>query len=61
MTPEIPDGTWGFKGKTFALADIVAYVMGDANRGISYAAATLATRRRANAEIITNASAEYAV
>lgn len=34
---EIPDGTWGGGGRIVTLADIVGFVMGDAEKGREYA------------------------
>ena len=46
FTNEIPDGTWGGAGRINRLADIVGYVVGDAEKGRAYAERRLAQRRR---------------
>jgi phenylpyruvate tautomerase PptA (4-oxalocrotonate tautomerase family) len=45
FTNEIPDGTWGAAGRINTLADIVGYVLDDAEKGRAYAEHTLAARR----------------
>jgi phenylpyruvate tautomerase PptA (4-oxalocrotonate tautomerase family) len=45
FTNEIPDGTWGGAGRINRLADIVGYVVGDADKGRAYAQRRLAERR----------------
>jgi phenylpyruvate tautomerase PptA (4-oxalocrotonate tautomerase family) len=45
FTNEIPDGTWGGAGRINRLADIVGYVVGDADKGRAYAERRLAERR----------------
>jgi phenylpyruvate tautomerase PptA (4-oxalocrotonate tautomerase family) len=42
---EIPDGTWGGAGRINTLADIVGYVVGDAEKGRAYAERRLSKRR----------------
>lgn len=42
---EIPDGTWGAGGRIHTLADIVGFVLGDAEKGRHYAEKRLAARR----------------
>jgi phenylpyruvate tautomerase PptA (4-oxalocrotonate tautomerase family) len=42
---EVPDGTWGGGGRINTLADIVGHVLGDAEKGRSYAERRLAERR----------------
>jgi phenylpyruvate tautomerase PptA (4-oxalocrotonate tautomerase family) len=42
---EIPDGTWGAGGRVVTLADIVGFVLGDADKGRLYAERRLAERR----------------
>lgn len=42
---EIPDGAWGGGGRIVRLADIAGLVMGDAEKGRSYAERRLAERR----------------
>jgi phenylpyruvate tautomerase PptA (4-oxalocrotonate tautomerase family) len=44
---EIADGTWGGGGRIVTLADIVGFVMGDAEKGREYAERRLAERRDA--------------
>jgi len=44
FTNEIPDGTWGGAGRINTLADIVGYVVGDADKGRAYAERRLANR-----------------
>jgi hypothetical protein len=44
FTNEIPDGTWGGAGRINTLADIVGYVVGDAEAGRVYAERRLAQR-----------------
>jgi phenylpyruvate tautomerase PptA (4-oxalocrotonate tautomerase family) len=44
FTNEIPDGTWGGAGRINTLADIVGYVVGDAEVGRTYAERRLAQR-----------------
>jgi phenylpyruvate tautomerase PptA (4-oxalocrotonate tautomerase family) len=41
---EIRDGTWGAGGRIFTLADIVGFVLGDAEKGREYAQRRLADR-----------------
>jgi phenylpyruvate tautomerase PptA (4-oxalocrotonate tautomerase family) len=48
FTNEIPDGTWGGAGRINTLADIVGYVVGDADKGRAYAERTLSERRAAS-------------
>jgi phenylpyruvate tautomerase PptA (4-oxalocrotonate tautomerase family) len=45
FTNEIPDGTWGGAGRINTLADIVGYVVGDADKGRAYAERVLGERR----------------
>ena len=47
FTNEIPDGTWGGAGRINTLAEIVGYVMGDAEKGRAYAERILAGRKAA--------------
>lgn len=42
---DVPEGTWGSRGKIQRLADIVAYLGGDAAAAPALAAARLAARR----------------
>jgi phenylpyruvate tautomerase PptA (4-oxalocrotonate tautomerase family) len=42
---EVPDGTWGAMGRINTLADIVGYVLDDAENGRKYAQRRLAERR----------------
>jgi len=44
FTNEIPDGTWGGAGRINTLADIVGYVIGDAEAGRAHAERRLAQR-----------------
>ena len=44
ITSEVPEGTWGAGGRIMTLADIVAYVTGDAERGREHARARFAAR-----------------
>lgn len=44
FTNEIPEGTWGGAGRINTLADIVGYVVGDAEQGRAYAERRLAQR-----------------
>jgi phenylpyruvate tautomerase PptA (4-oxalocrotonate tautomerase family) len=44
---EIPDGTWGGGGRIVTLADIIGFVVGDAEKGREYAERRLAQRRAA--------------
>jgi hypothetical protein len=39
---EIPDGTWGAGGQIFRLADIIGFVVGDAEKGREIAERRLA-------------------
>jgi phenylpyruvate tautomerase PptA (4-oxalocrotonate tautomerase family) len=41
---EIPDGTWGAGGRIFTLADIVGFVIGDAEKAREYAKRRLSDR-----------------
>jgi phenylpyruvate tautomerase PptA (4-oxalocrotonate tautomerase family) len=41
---EVPDGTWGGRGQIHRLADIAAFVLGDAEKGRAYAESRLAQR-----------------
>jgi phenylpyruvate tautomerase PptA (4-oxalocrotonate tautomerase family) len=41
---EVPDGTWGAGGRINTLADIVEYVIGDAEKARSYAQRRLSAR-----------------
>ncbi len=41
---EIPDGTWGARGRIHRLADIAGFVLGDAEQGRTYAESRLAQR-----------------
>jgi len=41
---EIPDGTWGGGGRIVTLADIVGFVLGDAEKGCEHAEKRLAAR-----------------
>jgi hypothetical protein len=45
FTNEIPDGTWGGAGRINRLADIVGYVVGDADKGRAYAERVLGARK----------------
>jgi phenylpyruvate tautomerase PptA (4-oxalocrotonate tautomerase family) len=47
FTNEIPDGTWGGAGRINRLADIVGYVVGDAEKGRAYAERVLGARKAA--------------
>jgi phenylpyruvate tautomerase PptA (4-oxalocrotonate tautomerase family) len=47
FTNEIPDGTWGGAGRINRLADIIGYVVGDADKGHAYAERVLAARTAA--------------
>ena len=47
FTNEIPDGTWGGAGRINRLADIVGYVVGDADKGRAYAERVLGARKAA--------------
>jgi phenylpyruvate tautomerase PptA (4-oxalocrotonate tautomerase family) len=47
FTNEIPDGTWGGAGRINRLADIVGYVVGDADKGRAYAERVLGARTAA--------------
>jgi len=47
FTNEIPDGTWGGAGRINRLADIVGYVVGDAEKGRAYAERVLGARNAA--------------
>jgi phenylpyruvate tautomerase PptA (4-oxalocrotonate tautomerase family) len=44
FTTEVPDGTWGGAGRINTLADIVGYVVGDAEAGRAYAERRLEQR-----------------
>jgi phenylpyruvate tautomerase PptA (4-oxalocrotonate tautomerase family) len=44
---EVPEGTWGAGGRIFRLADIIGFVVGDAERGPELAAQRLARRDEA--------------
>ena len=44
---DVPEGTWGSRGKIQRLADIMAYITGDAENGRALAEARLAASRRA--------------
>jgi phenylpyruvate tautomerase PptA (4-oxalocrotonate tautomerase family) len=46
---EIPEGTWGGGGRIVTLADIIGFVVGDAEKGRQYAERRLAERRAAEA------------
>lgn len=48
FTNEIPDGTWGGAGRINRLADIVGYVVGDAEKGRAYAERVLGARNAAS-------------
>lgn len=45
FTNEIPDGTWGGGGRIARLADIAGLVLGDREKGRTYAERRLASRR----------------
>lgn len=45
FTNEIPDGTWGGRGRIVTLADIAGFVTGDPEQGRAYAAKRLSERR----------------
>jgi phenylpyruvate tautomerase PptA (4-oxalocrotonate tautomerase family) len=47
---EIPQGTWGGGGRIVTLADIIGFVVGDAETGRQYAERRLAQRR--DAEVV---------
>jgi phenylpyruvate tautomerase PptA (4-oxalocrotonate tautomerase family) len=42
---EVPEGTWGYKGQIFGLADIAGTIMGDLEKGREYAKKRLANPR----------------
>jgi phenylpyruvate tautomerase PptA (4-oxalocrotonate tautomerase family) len=42
---EVPEGTWGAEGRINTLADIVEYVIGDADKARTYAQRRLSARR----------------
>jgi phenylpyruvate tautomerase PptA (4-oxalocrotonate tautomerase family) len=44
---EIPEGTWGAVGQIFRLADIIGFVVGDADKGRELAEQRLAERKGA--------------
>jgi hypothetical protein len=58
ITHEIPDGTWGGRGRIMRLPDIAAFVVGDRARPL--AAERLARRRRDAAVSLVAAASEVA-
>lgn len=45
LTPEVTEGTWGYDGEIYGLAQIAGFVLENEERGQAYASATLAQRR----------------
>ena len=60
ITNEIPDGTWGGRGRIFTLADIAGFVLNDGEAGRRYAEERLAERRRDTANALLEAAREGA-
>jgi phenylpyruvate tautomerase PptA (4-oxalocrotonate tautomerase family) len=47
---EIPDGTWGGRGRIHRLSDIASFVLGDAEKGRAYAERRLSERHGRSAK-----------
>lgn len=45
LTPEVPEGSWGYNGEIYGLAQIAGFVLEDEDRGKAYAEPILAQRR----------------